>query len=101
VVVPGLQAADRHDVDRDSEELAELVLQVQEIEQGAARLEVDQDVDVAAPSSSPRATDPKMAMDRPRWRRARSAISAVVARSWPGTQKGQLVGCPWFDRNTM
>jgi hypothetical protein len=48
VAVSGLQAAGRHDVDRDAEEFAEFVLEVQEVEQGAAGLEVDEEVDVAA-----------------------------------------------------
>jgi hypothetical protein len=47
VLVPRFEAADRYDVDRYPEELGEFVLEVQEIEQGATRLEVDQEVDVA------------------------------------------------------
>jgi len=47
VIVSILESADRHDVDRDSQELPQRFLQVHQIEQRAARFELDEEIDVA------------------------------------------------------
>jgi hypothetical protein len=47
VFVAGLETAGGYDVDRVPEELLQFVLEVEEVEQGAARLELDEEVDVA------------------------------------------------------
>jgi hypothetical protein len=49
IAVPGLETAQRHDIDPSAEQRCKGILQFGEVEQRAAGLEVDQEVDVALP----------------------------------------------------
>lgn len=68
-------------VDRLAQGLRQVVLEVQEIQQRAARGEPHQEVDVAVRLARPVATDPNTAQLSPWWRVTMLAISSRRARS--------------------